>query len=86
MFSNATLWFPEHVPRETVLVSTCRGFQRDSFQQIVPDRVDSRFDILQFYSNHVCKGERCAVENVRLLTKFSPHGTLSDGSPKYKSL
>ena len=42
------LWFPEHVPRETVL-EYVQGFPRDSFQQIVQDRVYSRYPTF----NHV---------------------------------
>lgn len=42
------LWFPEHVPTETVL-EYVQGFPRDSFQQILQDRVYSRYPTF----NHV---------------------------------
>ena len=42
------LWFPEHVPKETVLAYV-QGLPRDSFQQIVQDRVYSRYPTF----NHV---------------------------------
>ena len=42
------LWFPEHVPRETVLAYV-QGFPRDSFRQILQDRVYSRYPTF----NHV---------------------------------
>lgn len=42
------LWFPEHVPRSTVL-EYVQGFPRSAFQQIVQDRVYSRYPAF----NHV---------------------------------
>ena len=42
------LWFPEHVPKERVL-EYVQSLSRDSFQQIVQDKIHSRYPAF----NHV---------------------------------